>query len=156
VATVVSKLFNLVQPDFAYFGQKDAQQVAVIKKMVKDLDFPLEVVVMPTIREGEGLAMSSRNSYLSAEEKAAALVVSRSLRKAEELFASGERRGARVKAAVEGVLAEEPRAAVEYVSVADTTTLDELEQIPARGPALVSLAVRIGKTRLIDNVILGS
>jgi pantoate--beta-alanine ligase len=152
VATVVAKLFNVLQPDRAYFGQKDAQQALVIAKMALDLDFPVEVVVMPTIREPDGLALSSRNVYLSPPERQAGLSLSRALQTAEQLYAAGERDAGRIRAAMSSILAAEPLAQPEYVSVADNATLLEVETIS--GPALVSLAVRIGRTRLIDNVVL--
>jgi pantoate--beta-alanine ligase len=154
VATVVSKLFNVVQPTRAYFGQKDAQQVAVIKRMVLDLDFPLEVVVGPTMREPDGLAMSSRNVYLSPEERQAALVLYRSLTAAQELWNAGERRGSALREAMQRVLDAEPLSRPDYVSVADPLTLQELDDSAQARQALASLAVRIGKTRLIDNIIL--
>ena len=154
VATVVAKLFNVIQPDRAYFGQKDAQQALVITKMALDLDFPVEVVVMPTIREPDGLALSSRNVYLSPPERQAALSLSRALRTAEQLYAEGERDAARLREAMSSILAEQPLAQPEYMSVADNRTLLELDTIT--GPALASLAVRIGRTRLIDNVVLGA
>jgi pantoate--beta-alanine ligase len=154
VATVVAKLFNVLQPDRAYFGQKDAQQALVVTKMVADLDFPVEVVVMPTIREPDGLALSSRNVYLSPPERQAALSLSRSLREAQRLYQEGERDAVRIRAAMSAILAAEPLARPEYVSVADRATLLELDTIS--GPAVVSMAVRVGKTRLIDNVVLGA
>ena len=154
VATVVAKLFNVVQPQRAYFGQKDGQQLAVIRKMVADLNMGVEVVAVPTVREPDGLAMSSRNAYLSPEERRAAAVLWRSLCRARELFDAGERRAEVIRGEMEDVLAAEPLARVEYVSVADAQTLAELETIQDRA-ALVSLAVRIGSTRLIDNVTVG-
>ncbi|MCC7367697.1 MAG: pantoate--beta-alanine ligase [Chloroflexi bacterium] len=153
VATVVAKLFNVIQPDRAYFGQKDAQQALVITKMALDLDFPVEVVVMPTIREHDGLALSSRNVYLQPEERQASLAISRSLREVERLYATGERDADRLRAAMTAILSTESLLRPEYVSVADRLTLAELEQVT--GPAVVSMAVRVGKTRLIDNVVLG-
>ncbi len=153
VATVVCKLFNIVQPTRAYFGQKDAQQAVVITKMVRDLDMPLEVVVCPTVREPDGLAMSSRNSYLEPDERRAATVLRRSLSAAEARFASGERSGEALRRAMRETLATEPMGTIEYVSIADRQSLEELEQVSADG-ALASMAFRIGKTRLIDNVIL--
>ncbi|MCW5733343.1 MAG: pantoate--beta-alanine ligase [Enhydrobacter sp.] len=155
VATVVCKLFNIVQPTKAYFGQKDAQQCVVIAKMARDLDMPLEVVVCPTVREADGLAMSSRNSYLKPDERRAATVLRRALAAAEARFSVGERSGETLRQAMLETLATEPMGSVEYVSIADRRSLTELGQVPADG-ALASLAVRIGKTRLIDNVILGS
>jgi pantoate--beta-alanine ligase len=153
VATVVAKLFNVLQPDRAYFGQKDAQQALVITKMALDLDFPVEVVVMPTIREPDGLALSSRNVYLAPEERQAALAISRALREAQRLHAAGERDAHRLRAAISAILATEPLLRPEYVSVADRLTLAELEVV--NGPAVVSMAVKVGRTRLIDNVVLG-
>jgi pantoate--beta-alanine ligase len=153
VATVVAKLFNVIQPDRAYFGQKDAQQALVITKMAADLDFPVEVVVMPTIREADGLALSSRNVYLSPPERQAALALSQALQTAERLYDDGERDATQLRTIMRSILAAEPLAEPEYVSIADNLTLLELNKID--GPALASLAVRVGKTRLIDNVILG-
>jgi pantoate--beta-alanine ligase len=154
VATVVSKLFNIVQPTRAYFGQKDAQQVAVIRRMAADLNFPLEIIVVPTMREPDGLAMSSRNVYLSSEERQAALCLYRALSAAQELWQAGERRGSALRAAMQRVLDAEPLARPDYVSVADPLTLQELDDSEHAREALASLAVRIGKTRLIDNFIL--
>ncbi|MBI2865238.1 MAG: pantoate--beta-alanine ligase [Chloroflexi bacterium] len=154
VATVVNKLFNIVQPNRAYFGQKDAQQAIVIKRMVTDLDMNVEVVVMPTMREEDGLAMSSRNVYLNGEERHAALVLSRSLQQASDLHKRGERSAEGVRRAMTALIEAEKLAEIDYVSVADASTLAELDTIA--GPALVSIAVRIGKTRLIDNTILGT
>jgi pantoate--beta-alanine ligase len=152
VATVVTKLFNVVQPHRAYFGQKDAQQLAVIRRLTRDLDLPVEVVGLPTVREPDGLAMSSRNMYLSPEERQAAVVLYRSLEAAQELWRSGVCDAARIRGRMNEVLAAEPLARIDYVSVADTETLEELETVDRS--ALVSLAVRFGKTRLIDNIVL--
>jgi pantoate--beta-alanine ligase len=152
VTTVVAKLFHIVQPDRAYFGQKDAQQVRVIRKMVADLDFPLEIVVCPTVREPDGLALSSRNSYLTPDQRAAAPVLHRALQAVSARYAAGERDGEALRATLRAVLAAEPLASVDYVSVADPDTLRELDTV-ATG-ALASLAVRFGSTRLIDNLIL--
>jgi pantoate--beta-alanine ligase len=149
VATVVAILFNLVGADRAYFGQKDAQQVMVIRQMARDLAIPTEVVTCPTVREGDGLAMSSRNVHLSAEERAAAPVLRRALTAARARWEAGERSGEALRAEMRRLLAEEPLAAPEYVSVADGRTLEELDAVA--GPALLSLAVRFGSTRLIDN-----
>ena len=154
VATVVAKLFNIVQPTRAYFGQKDAQQVAVIRKMVSDLNFPLEVVVGETVREPDGLAMSSRNVYLNPEERQAALVLYRALSEVKELWDAGERRNTILRTAMSREIAVEPLARLDYVSVADPLTLQELDDSGNAEEALASLAVRIGKTRLIDNFIL--
>ena len=152
VATVVLKLFNLVQPQRAYFGQKDAQQVAVIKKMVADLDVPVEIIVMPTVRESDGLAMSSRNSYLNPAERLAATVLYRSLRLAEDLIKGGERDSELIKSRMTGLIEGEPLARIDYISLADAKSLEELPFVVK--PVLISLAVRIGKTRLIDNITL--
>ncbi len=153
VTTVVAKLFEIVQAQRAYFGQKDGQQLAVIRKMVADLNMAVEVVGLPTVREPDGLAMSSRNSYLSSEERRAATVLWRSLCRARELFDGGERRAEVIRGGMQNVLASEPLAEVEYVSVADAETLAELETIDRA--AMVSLAVRLRRTRLIDNVTVG-
>lgn len=154
VATVIAKLFNIVQPHRAYFGQKDAQQAVVIRKMVQDLNFPLEIVVGPTMREADGLAMSSRNVYLNPEERQAALVLYRSLNAAKALWNKGERRGTPLRDTMSQTLAAEPLARPDYVSVADPTTLQELDDSGEAREALASLAVRIGKTRLIDNILM--
>ncbi|HEX3247436.1 MAG TPA: pantoate--beta-alanine ligase, partial [Chloroflexota bacterium] len=153
VTTVVTKLFHVIGPDRAYFGQKDAQQALVIQRMTRDLRFPIEIVVCPTVREPDGLALSSRNAYLDAQQRSAALVLSRALARAQKLFAGGDPDAGRIRAEMLGIIKQEPLAKVDYVSVADPETLDELEQ--ARDGALVSLAARIGRTRLIDNVVLG-
>jgi len=152
VTTVVAKLFNGVQPHKAYFGQKDAQQAAVIRQMVRDLNMPVEIVVCPIVREADGLAMSSRNVYLDPEQRKAATVLFRSLSAAEEAYESGERDAEKVRGKMKEVLAGEPLAEVQYVSCADYDSLEELDEI--KGKALLSMAVFIGKTRLIDNFIL--
>lgn len=152
VATVVAKLFNLTQPHRAYFGQKDAQQVVVIKRMADDLNFSLEVVVCPTVREADGLAMSSRNRKLTPEQRQAAPVLYRALTAAQLAFEKGERDPEVLRQVMRAVLASEPLAEVEYVSLADAETLHELRE-PITGNTLVSLAVRIGSVRLIDNLI---
>jgi pantoate--beta-alanine ligase len=152
VATVVAKLFNIVQPTRAYFGQKDAQQVVVIKKMVRDLDFPLQIVVGPTMREPDGLAMSSRNVYLNPQERQAALVLFRALNAAKSLWDRGEHRGMPLRQAMTQTLSAEPLARPDYISVAKPDTLQELDDTGEAKEALASLAVRIGKTRLIDNM----
>ena len=152
VTTVVAKLLHIIQPRHAYFGQKDAQQLAVIRRMVRDLHLDVEIVPRPTVREADGLAMSSRNARLAGPERDAATVLSKALRQAAELFAAGERDGERLRRAMVGVIAQEPLAQVDYVSVAAAETLRELDRVT--GPALASLAVRIGMTRLIDNVTL--
>ena len=153
VTTVVAKLFNAVQPHRAYFGQKDAQQAAVIRQMTRDLSYPIEIVVCPIVREPDGLAMSSRNVYLDPEQRKAATVLSRSLRAAKEMYEHGERDAENLKAKMKEVLASEPLAEVQYVSCADYDTLQELEAVT--GKALLSMAVFVGKTRLIDNLVLG-
>jgi len=152
MATVVLKLFNLVQPQKAFFGQKDAQQVAVIKKMVADLNVPVEIVVMPTIRESDGLAMSSRNIFLNQIERKSATVLFRSLTLAESLIDYGERDAEVVKQKMNDLITIEPLARVDYISVADAVSLEEETFIVK--PVLISLAVRIGGTRLIDNFYL--
>ncbi|HEU5014519.1 MAG TPA: pantoate--beta-alanine ligase [Roseiflexaceae bacterium] len=151
VATVVCKLFNIVQPTRAYFGQKDAQQTVVIRQMVRDLNMPLDIVIVPTVREPDGLAMSSRNVYLSPEQRAAAPVLYRALAAARRQFAAGERHGEALRQSMRAVLSAEPLAQVEYVSVADPDTLQELDMVGPNG-ALFSMAVRFGATRLIDNM----
>ena len=153
VTTVVAKLFNGVQPHKAYFGQKDAQQVAVIRQMVRDLNFPVEIVVCPTSREADGLAMSSRNVYLDPAQRQAATVLFRSLSAAKAAYEQGERDGERLREKMKEILASEPLAQVQYVSCADYDTLEELTVI--KGKALLSMAVFLGKTRLIDNFVLG-
>lgn len=153
VAVVVTKLLNIVQPTHAVFGQKDAQQLAVIRRLVRDLDLPVEIVAGPTMREPDGLAMSSRNALLTSEDRMAAPVVWRALSAARDVYATGERDATVLRTCMGGVLEAEERAAPEYVSVADPTTLAELERIGPSG-ALVSLAVRFGAVRLIDNVVL--
>ncbi len=150
VATVVLKLFGICQPTRAYFGRKDAQQLAVIERMVRDLEVPVEIVGCPTVREADGLAMSSRNAYLDPEERRAAPVLHGALRAAAEAWTAGERGGDALRHRMRAVLDAEPRARTDYVSVADPLTLRELSV--ATGPALASLAVFIGRARLIDNL----
>ena len=152
VATIVAKLFNAVRPQRAYFGQKDAQQVIVIRQMSRDLAFPIEIEVCPTMRELDGLAMSSRNVYLSSDERPAAVVLSRGLFLAKAAFEAGERDANHLRKVVLDSLATEPSVKVQYVSCAHPDTLQELEGLVNQ--ALLSLAVTIGKTRLIDNVLL--
>lgn len=153
VTTVVAKLFNAMRPDRAYFGQKDAQQAVVIRRMVRDLLWPVEVIVCPTVREPDGLALSSRNSYLSAGERKAAGVLYRSLRAAAEAFASGTHHAEGLRQILRATLASEPMARPHYVSAADPDTLDEAQGEVQQ--ALLSLAVQIGKTTLIDNMVVG-
>ena len=152
VTTVVSKLFNAVQPDKAYFGQKDAQQAAVIQQMTRDLNYPIEIVVCPTVREPDGLAMSSRNNYLNVEERKAALCLFKGLEKAKEAFLKGEDQAEKLKEWVIREIKREDLAELQYISIANPETLDELSGEVNRG--LVSLAVFVGKTRLIDNMVL--
>ena len=153
VATVVAKLFNIVRPDRAYFGQKDAQQVRVIQRMAGDLDFPVEIVVVPTVREPDGLAMSSRNMYLSAEERRASLSISGGLRLAQDRWSSGERNADALRAILHKAMEAEPLMRIDYVSLAHAETLEELQGV-TQGPCLLSLAALVGKARLIDNVTL--
>ena len=152
VTTVVSKLFNLAQPHRAYFGQKDAQQAIVIKQMARDLNFDIEIIVMPIIREEDGLAMSSRNKYLSPEERKAALVLRKSLLMAEGLFKSGVTEAAIIYNRIKDMIDFEPLAKIDYISIVDADTLDDVGKL--RQNTLIALAVFIGKTRLIDNIIL--
>lgn len=152
VTTVCAKLFNTIQPDLAYFGQKDAQQAIVIRKMVADLNMNLKVVTLATIREPDGLAMSSRNTYLNPEERKAALVLYRALKLAQKLSSAGETDAARIRWEMLALIKKEPLARVDYVSLVDAETLEELDKI--KPSTLASLAVKIGTTRLIDNVVL--
>jgi pantoate--beta-alanine ligase len=153
VATVVTKLFNAVQPQIAYFGQKDAQQAVVVQQLARDLDFPLEIIVCPTVRESDGLAMSSRNAYLDPEQRQAATVLYRALSVANAAFGSGERSGAKLRQIVTEAIAAEPLVHLQYVSCAHPKTLEELEAVTDK--ALLSLAALVGSTRLIDNLLLG-
>lgn len=152
VTTICAKLFNIIQPTRAYFGQKDAQQAVVIRKMVTELNMNLEVVTLPTVREPSGLAMSSRNNYLNTRERQAALVLYQALTLAQKLWSQGEKDADRLRQEMIGLIQKQPLANIDYVSIANTETLDELDTV--RPPALVSLAVKIGRTRLIDNVVL--
>jgi len=153
VATVVAKLFNAVQPHKAYFGQKDAQQVAVIRRMTSDLNFPIEIAVGPTTREADGLAMSSRNTYLNADERQAATVLHRALSTAQATYAHGQRDAEALRTLMRKTIESEPLAKLQYVSVADPRSLQELDQI--ENGALLSVTVYVGKTRLIDNIVIG-
>lgn len=153
VATVVTILLNTVRPDFAFFGQKDAQQALVIRRLVKDLAFDTEIVVLPTVREDSGLAISSRNLYLTAEEQQAATVIHRALKAAKNAYKDGERSAGRLADVVRSTIEKEPRARLDYVSISDSETLERLDKLDER-PILVALAAYIGKTRLIDNTIL--
>lgn len=151
VCTVVSKLFNIVTPDNAYFGQKDAQQLAVIKRMVKDLDFDINITGCPIIREEDGLAKSSRNTYLGAEERQAALVLSRAIFHGESLVDGGERDAAVITGEMKDIISSEPLARIDYVELVDMNTMKNISEV--RGEVLCAIAVYIGKTRLIDNFI---
>ncbi|MBA7581009.1 Pantothenate synthetase [subsurface metagenome] len=153
VATVVARLFDIVQPDKAYFGQKDAQQLMVIKKMAADLDMSIEVVAVPTVREPDGLAMSSRNTYLNDEERKQAVVLYQALNLAQKLYSGGENDAEAIREQMTALIQQQPLADIEYISIADAETLDELDTI--KTPVLVSMAVRFGSTRLIDNVVVG-
>jgi len=154
VTTVVAILLNTIKPDFVFFGQKDAQQTAVTKRMVGDLGFPSEIVVLPIVREESGLAMSSRNNYLSREERKAAAVLHRALSTARDAYDDGEHNPTRLIELVRTTIEQEPLARIDYVSLNAADTFEKLDKIDER-PALLSLAVFIGKTRLIDNVVLG-
>ena len=153
VTTVVAKLFNAVQPQMAFFGQKDAQQVAVIRRMVRDLNMPIEIVASPIIRERDGLAMSSRNTYLNEAERQAASVLYKSLLAAQSAYEEGERSADSLRRIMEEIITDEPLARLEYISCADYDSLEELDLIS--GKTLLSMAVYLGRTRLIDNLILG-
>lgn len=154
VCTVVSKLFHIVTPDRAYFGQKDAQQLAVIKRMVRDLNFDIEIVGCPIIREEDGLAKSSRNTYLSEEERKAAVILNQSLKIGKEMIEKGEKDAAKVKEAIVKNLTTEPLAKIDYVEVVDFHTIEPITTI--KGSVLTAIAVYIGKTRLIDNFIVNT
>lgn len=151
VCTVVSKLFNIVKPDRAYFGQKDAQQLAVIRRMVRDLNFDIEIVGCPIIREEDGLAKSSRNTYLSAEERKAALVLSQAVKLGQEMAEAGEKSADRIVEAMKKHIEAEPLAKIDYVKAVDALTIETVSEM--KGTVLVAMAVYIGKTRLIDNFI---
>ena len=153
VATVVAKLLNIVQPTRAYFGQKDAQQCVVVKRLVRDLNLPAEVIIGPTVREPDGLAMSSRNAYLTPDQRAQAPALFAALRQVQALYAKGERRTEPLRGVLRTPLVGLSGANIDYASIADPDTLEELDQVTSG--ALVSLAVRFGATRLIDNVLLG-
>ncbi len=152
VTTIVSKLFHIIEPDSAFFGQKDAAQLAVIRRMVRDLDFPVEIVACPIVREADGLAMSSRNAYLNREERGRALVLQRSLQKARQQFDAGERSAAKLISAGKAVFAGEPQVALDYFEIVDPDTLGPVERILQK--TLVAVAARVGSTRLIDNIVL--
>lgn len=152
VATVVAKLFNIIQPTRAYFGQKDAQQTVVLRQMVRDLNFNVAMVICPIVREADGLALSSRNKYLTPEQRQAALVLSRALRQAEAAYRQGERDGRILRQMMRAFIEAEPLARLDYVSAADPATLHELEEI--NDEVLLSTAVFVGTTRLIDNILI--
>lgn len=152
VTTVVSKLFHIVEPDAAFFGQKDAAQCAIIRRVARDLNFPVEIVVCPIVREPDGLAMSSRNAYLNPAERQGALSLRRSLHRVEEKFRAGERSTARLIAAAHEVFAGEPQVRLDYFEIVDPDTLDPVQQIQRQ--ALAAVAAYLGNTRLIDNVVL--
>ena len=152
VTTICTKLFNIVEPTRAYFGQKDAQQALVIRRMVTDLAMNLEIVICPTVREPDGLAMSSRNTYLSPEQRQAAVSLNQALKLAEELWSQGKRDAGHLQQVVTDHIRQQPLAEIEYVSIANIDTLEELKTIST--PALLSLVVRFGKTRLLDNTVL--
>ncbi|MCX7007458.1 MAG: pantoate--beta-alanine ligase [Kiritimatiellaeota bacterium] len=154
VCTVLAKLFNLCLPHVAVFGAKDAQQLRVIRRMTRDLNFPIEIVAGPTVREPDGLEMSSRNVYLSAAERQQALVLKRALDETARLFKSGERAAATLKAAMEKIIAQAPAAKTDYIEIVDDDTLEPVQTLER--PTLIALAVFVGKTRLIDNMVLGA
>jgi pantoate--beta-alanine ligase len=154
VTTVVSKLFHIIEPGRAFFGQKDAAQVAIIRRMVQDLNLPVEIVVCPIVRESDGLAMSSRNAYLNPQQRKQALVLSRSLRRVEELFGQGERDAAKLEVAGRQVIAEEPAVRRDYLAIVDPNSLQPVN--PAAPGTLVAVAAYVGSTRLIDNQVLGA
>ncbi|MBA7712968.1 Pantothenate synthetase [subsurface metagenome] len=150
---MVARLFDIVRPDKAYFGQKDAQQLMVIKKMAADLDMGIEVIAVPTVREPDGLAMSSRNTYLNDEERKQAVVLYQALNLAQKLYADGEKDAKAILKQMTALIGQQLLADIEYISIADAGTLDELDKV--KPSALVSMAVRFGRTRLIDNVVVG-
>jgi pantoate--beta-alanine ligase len=152
VATVVTKLFNIVRPDIAIFGEKDFQQLVTIRRLVRDLDMDVDVIGMPIVREADGLAMSSRNAYLNREERRAALNIYRALQAAKEVFAEGERSASILLNEAKRVVEIEPMVVIDYIKLVDTETMEDLEKV--ENEALLAIAVRIGKTRLIDNIIL--
>ena len=153
VATVVSILFNTIRPDFAFFGQKDAQQAVIIKRLVRDLAFDTEIVVLPTVREDSGLAISSRNLYLDAEEQEAASVIHRGLKQAKDAYKKGEHHAARLADTIRKTIETEPRVRLDYVSIVDAENLEKLDRLDER-PILIAVAAYVGKTRLIDNTVL--
>jgi len=154
VATVLTVLFNTIRPDFAFFGQKDAQQTLVVRRLVRDLAFDLEVVVLPTVREQSGLALSSRNAYLGEDGRRAAAVLYRALSQAREVYLEGERNPKRLAEAVRSQFDSEPRARLEYVGVVDAETMEKFDRLPEDRPVLIALAAHVGQTRLIDNIVI--
>lgn len=152
VTTIVSKLFHILEPEAAFFGQKDAAQLAVIRRMALDLNFPVEIVACPIVREADGLAMSSRNAYLNREERSRALVLQRSLQRAQQEFQAGEKIAAKLVSAAKEVFASEPQVVLDYFEIVDPDTLDPVERISQK--TLVAVAAYVGSTRLIDNVVL--
>jgi pantoate--beta-alanine ligase len=152
VTTVVAKLFHIIEPDAAFFGQKDAAQATIIRRMVRDLNLPVEIVVCPIVREPDGLAMSSRNAYLDAQQRKSALVLSRSLKEVQNLFDRGERKASWLIEAGKQMFAQEPAARLDYFEIVEPDTLDAISEV--RGPALVAVAAFVGNTRLIDNLVL--
>ncbi|MBC7911532.1 MAG: pantoate--beta-alanine ligase [Pyrinomonadaceae bacterium] len=153
VATVVTILLNIIRPDFAFFGQKDAQQTLVVKRLVRDLALETEIVILPTVREPSGLALSSRNAFLNPEERQSAAVIHRALTRAESAYAEGERNGAKLASLVRSTIETEPRARLDYVSVSDADTLEKLDKLNDK-TVLIAVAARFGQTRLIDNLVL--
>ncbi len=153
VATVVTVLLNIVHPDFAFFGQKDAQQTLVVRRLVRDLSLDSEIVVLPTVREASGLALSSRNAYLNEEERQSAAIIYKALTRAESAYAEGERNATRIGGIVRATIEMEPRATIDYISVTDADTLEKVEKLNDQA-VLIAVAVRFGKTRLIDNILL--
>src|SRR5215207_9976088 len=154
VATILTVLFNTIRPDFAFFGQKDAQQTLVVKRLVRDLAFDLEIVVLPTVREQSGLALSSRNAYLSDEQHKAGAVLYRALAQAREVYNEGERSAKRLAETVRTQVDAEPLARLEYVGVVDAETMEKYDRLPEDRPVLIAIAAQVGKTRLIDNIVI--
>jgi pantoate--beta-alanine ligase len=154
VATVLTVLFNTVRPDFAFFGQKDAQQTLVVRRLVRDLAFDIEVVVLPTVREQSGLALSSRNAYLTDEQRAAASILYKALSQAKEVYMEGERNPKRMAEVVRSRVEAEPLTRIEYVGVVDAETMEKFDRIPEDRAVLIALAARVGRTRLIDNLVI--
>ena len=152
MTTIVAKLFHILEPETAFFGQKDAAQLAVIRRMVQELNFRVEIVACPIVREPDGLAMSSRNAYLNPEERGRALVLQRSLQRAQQEFQAGERMAAKLISAAKDVMAREPHVALDYLEIVDPDTLDPVERISQT--TLVAVAAYVGSTRLIDNIVI--